>query len=109
MSPRPQTADVFEAQTRLLIVAPLSERLVGQQSEGPLSPVLATNLSDGTLATLATSNDLLLNIIETLDLRDQRTGRLWGVENLAGRLSPRVDDGHVPSSGVRVRHPVDVV
>ena len=69
MSPRPQTADVFEAQTRLLIVAPLSERLVGQHSEGPLSPVLATNLSDGTLATLATSNDLLLNIIETLDLR----------------------------------------
>ena len=90
MSPRPQTADVFEAQTRLLIVAPLSERLVGQQSEGPLSPVLATNLSDGTLATLATSNDLLLNIIETGP--SGWTGRLWGVENLAGRLSPRVDD-----------------
>ena len=91
----PRTADVFETQARLLIVAPLSERLVGQQSEGHLNPVLATNLSDETLAALATANDLLLNIIETLALQDQGTGRLWGVESLAGRLSPRVENATI--------------
>ena len=86
----PDEAQVYEARTRLLIVAPVSERLLGQQVELPLSPIVLTNLSSDTLNTLATANDLVQNIIQELDLRDAATDNLWGVHRVAAMLDPEV-------------------
>lgn len=83
---RPQ---VFEARTKLLIVAPLSERVLGQG--GDTQNVAGANLSLGTLSVLATSNDLLEKIIAELDLRDPTTGRPWAPERLAHMMNPTVE------------------
>jgi uncharacterized protein involved in exopolysaccharide biosynthesis len=85
----------YEARTKLLIMAPLTERLLGQREQGqkqPLSnPFGGTSLSVETLSALATANDLLQRIIGELDLKDTNTGRPWAVETLAGMMKPKVE------------------
>ena len=87
--------DVYEARTKLLIVAPISERLITDKTEGddrlPINPFLGTNLSVGTLSALGTANDLLQLIISDLDLRDNSTQQLWAVERLASMITVSVE------------------
>lgn len=81
--------NVYETRTKLLIVPTVSERLIG--TDRTTANPVGTSLSVETLSALATANDLLQDIIAALDLRDSATGRLWGVEGLAGMLKPKVE------------------
>jgi uncharacterized protein involved in exopolysaccharide biosynthesis len=85
----------YQARTKLLIVAPVSERLLGQQKDRQnpqgLNPLGGTALSVETLSALATANDLLQRIIAELNLRDPGTGRPWAVEQLAFMIKPKVE------------------
>ena len=71
----------YEARTRLLVIQPVSERL----DEG--GGVVTKSLSVDVLRTLGSANDLLAEIIRTVDLRDAETGDPWTVERLAGQIS----------------------
>lgn len=82
--------DVYEARTKLLLVDPVSSRLTSDQAVLQGNG-LVPSLSVDTLNALATANDLLLNVITDLNLRDEDTGELWPVERLEGMLSPQVD------------------
>ena len=75
--------DQFEARSKLLIVAPVSSQVTGGQQ--------APSLSVATLNALTTANDLLLNIITTLSLREESSGEPWAVERLARMLRPKVE------------------
>jgi uncharacterized protein involved in exopolysaccharide biosynthesis len=91
----PSAPAIYEARTKLLITAPVSERLLGQQDSnakigGGLKSVPVPTLSLETLSTLATANDLLERVISELDLRDPATGRPWPVEQLAGMMNAKV-------------------
>ena len=79
-----RTVATYEARTKLLIIAPASEQLLGEGG----APVL--NLSVETLSALATANDLMQAIINELDLADSAR-RPWAVESLAGMLDPEVE------------------
>ena len=89
-----QQPEVYQARTKLLIVAPVSEQLLGHETNAQdnesLNPLVGRNLSVETLSALATANDLIQKIIVELDLRDSSTGRHWGVERLAGMMNPEV-------------------
>jgi uncharacterized protein involved in exopolysaccharide biosynthesis len=92
----PDAPNMYEARTKLLISAPVSERLLGQQESNPKNPgalksVPVPTLSVETLSALATANDLLQKIISELDLRDPATGRPWPVEELAAMMKPKVE------------------
>ena len=84
--------DVYETETKLFIVAPVSERLLAEQPVGEgggrLNPVLGTNLSVDTLSALATASDLLQTIIADLDLHNSTGGPFWPVERLASMMTP---------------------
>ncbi len=90
---------VYEARTKLLIVASVSERILSQ-TEGAEKRV--AGLSVKTLSSLATANDLLQVVITDLDLR-VASGRPLPVENLAGMISTEAvtaGDGSDESGGV---------
>ena len=87
-------ADTYVARTKLLIIAPASERILGEAG----APVLS--LSAATLSELATANDLMQAIISDLSLVDG-AGRPWAVESLAGML-----DAEVALSGEGTRLPL---
>jgi uncharacterized protein involved in exopolysaccharide biosynthesis len=93
---QPAAPAIYEARTKLLITAPVSERLLGQQESNPktsgaLKSVPVPTLSVETLSALATANDLLQRIISELELRDPATGRPWPVEQLAGMIKAKVE------------------
>lgn len=77
--------DIYEARSKLLIVAPVSERVIADQ------PVLGTSLSVDTVSALASAKDLLQKIIISLNLRDPVDGRFWAVERLEKMLKPAVE------------------
>jgi capsular polysaccharide biosynthesis protein len=86
----------YEARTKLLILANVSERLLGQQEGNPKNPVELKSvpvpvLSVETLSALAAASDLLQTIIAELDLRDPATGRPWAVETLGSMMNPKVE------------------
>jgi capsular polysaccharide biosynthesis protein len=81
----PPAPAVYEARTKLLIVAPLSEKLIGPGA----NPLAGASLSVETLSALATANDSLQRIIAELDLRDSVTGRPWALEQLAAMMKPK--------------------
>ena len=62
-------ADTYVARTKLLIIAPASERMLGEAG----APVLS--LSVGTLSALATANDLMQATISDLALVDGQGDR----------------------------------
>ena len=76
----------YEARTKLLIVAPVSGGLLGEDRAGAV-----TNLSIETLSSLATANDLLQKIIleETL-ITEEPASHPLTIEELAGMLDPEV-------------------
>jgi uncharacterized protein involved in exopolysaccharide biosynthesis len=71
----------YEARTRLLVIQPVSERL------GEDGGVAVKSLSVDVLRTLGSANDLLAEIIRTVDLRDADSGDPWTVERLARDIS----------------------
>lgn len=87
--------DIYSARTKLLIVTPVSERLITDRSISedrlPINPFLGTNLSVDTLSALGTANDLLQTIISELDLKNPSTGNPWAVERLASMISVKVE------------------
>jgi uncharacterized protein involved in exopolysaccharide biosynthesis len=87
--------DTYEARTKLLIVAPVSGRLIEDLQDGEerlqINPFLGTNLSVETLSALGKANDLLQNIITRLNFRDEATGRPWSVERLAKMIEVSVE------------------
>lgn len=101
--------DVFETQTKLLIVPPISERLITAQA--PVSErliaqqagaqVAGTNLSVETLLALATASDLLQLVIIELDLNDPTSGLPWPAEQLAGKMSPEAEAAGLLTMTVR--------
>ncbi len=93
-----QVPDVYSTQTKLLVVAPISERLVAEQIGG--SPLQGANFPVGTLSTLATASDLLQTIIVDLDLRELDTGLPLVFERLADMMTATVTAG-----GARVLAP----
>jgi uncharacterized protein involved in exopolysaccharide biosynthesis len=93
---QPRAPAVYEARTKVLIVASVYERLLGQQEGNPknpgeLKPVPVPTLSVETLLALATANDLLRTIITDLSLQDPTTGRPLAVETLASMMKPKVE------------------
>jgi uncharacterized protein involved in exopolysaccharide biosynthesis len=93
---QPPAPAVYEARTKLLILSPVSERLLSQQEGNPknpgeLRPVPVPTLSVETLLALATANDLLQTIISELSLLDPAMGRPWAVEDLASMMNAKVE------------------
>lgn len=86
-----QVPEIYGTQTKLLVVAPVSERLVAEQIGG--SPLQGANFSVETLSTLATASDLLQTIIVELDLRELDTGLPLVYERLAGMMTATVATG----------------
>ena len=88
--------DIYEARTKVLILSPVSERLLGDEGTPgnrlPINPFLGSKISVDTLASLGTANDLLQDIIERLGLRASATGELWSVERLRSIISVRIEN-----------------
>ena len=88
--------DIYEARTKVLILSPVSERLLGDEGTPgdrlPINPFLGSKISVDTLSSLGTANDLLQDIIERLGLRVSATGDLWSVEQLRSIISISVDN-----------------
>ena len=88
--------DLYEARTKVLILSPVSERLLGNEGTPgdrlPINPFLGSKISVDTLSSLGTANDLLQDIIQQLGLRESSTGELWSVERLRGIISVRIEN-----------------
>ncbi len=87
--------DIYEARTKVLILSPVSERLLGNEGTPgdrlPINPFLGSKISVDTLSSLGTANDLLQDIIQRLGLRASATGELWSVEQLRSIISIRFE------------------
>ena len=88
--------DVYEARTRVLILSPVSERLLANEGTPgdrlPINPFLGSKISVDTLSALGASNDLLGEIIERLGLRGLPAGDLWSVEQLRSIIEIRFEN-----------------
>ena len=76
---------IYETRGRVMLVAPISELIIGQPFDGGRS-LLTVGTSVDILATLGTGYDLMQAIIDRLDLVDQATGVRWSAERLAGMV-----------------------
>ena len=81
------SAGIYEARTRLLIVVPISERIIGESGGGPDS---VTRLSIDTLSALVAANDLLETIITKLGLHDSE-GEPWDPTRLADMMESEIE------------------
>ena len=93
----PPANPLYETRTRLLLVTPVSESIIAQRlgSNG----ILSTNsMSSDALSSLATANDLLQRIISGLDLRDEGSAEVWGVERLGRMITATVESNTVDRS-----------
>ena len=81
-----RSPEEYEARAKLLIIPRVSEGLMTQTQE----VTLGTTLSVETLHSFATANDLLTEIISTLELKDEE-GKTWAVESLSGMMRPEVE------------------
>lgn len=93
-----RTPNVYEARTRILIVARASEQLSARPAatgttadRERVNPLVGSGLSVQTLSALATTHDLLQRIILALDLKDPATGQPWGAEALTGMMRAKVE------------------
>jgi len=97
------STSVYEARTRLLIVDPVSNRIIGEPGDGtnPLS-----SLSIDTLSALVAANDLLETVITTLDLRDTE-GQPLSPKALGSMMESEIETAnegtHIPLLTVTVR------
>ena len=89
---------VYEATTKVLVVAPISDRVLGQADQGD-GTTSTPGLSIDTIHSLATAKDLYQGIIDNLELTDAGGGPT-SVETLAGLISSSVstadEDGTLP-------------
>ena len=81
------SAEIYEARTRLLIVVPVSERIIGESGGGPDS---VTRLSIDTLSALVAANDLLETVIKKLGLHDSG-GEPWDPTRLANMMESEIE------------------
>ncbi len=81
------STEIYEARTRLLIVVPVSERIIGESGGGPNS---VTRLSIDTLSALVAANDLLEAVIVKLGLHDSE-GEPWDPTRLADMMESEIE------------------
>ena len=82
------SSEVYEARTRLLIIDPISDRVIGDGGSAEPNPL--TRLSMDTLLALVRANDLLESVIVKLDLRDSEK-EPWSATGLAAMLESEID------------------
>ncbi|MBI21892.1 MAG: hypothetical protein CL780_06570 [Chloroflexi bacterium] len=93
-------ANLYEAQSRLLIVVPVGSRVISTEEGSP--EVNFPELSVETLTTLARSGDLLTDIINELNLKDEETGQPLSVESLEAMMEASYESTGVGSQYVRI-------
>ncbi len=90
----------YETRTTLLITPRITEELTDMGRDAAL---FSSSFSTGTYEKLAVTNDLLMNIIESMDLRSD--GKRLTVEALRKRMNPKVEF----ASGGKARTPLPLL
>jgi len=92
--------NLYQAQSKLLIVVPVGSRVVSTEEGSP--EVSFPSLSVETLTALARGGDLLFDIINDLNLKDEATGNPLSVESLEAMMEASYESTGVGSQYVRI-------